>query len=129
MFEDFHGISSSPFLIGANFDATSDSRGIYWEKYINPVKSFSSRAHIRICQNAPTPLTKFVVVNTFSFFSGHDRFTGYWTKTGIIGICYISKVLFIGTKNLSRLFLNIFWCVWSQITTYFQRIYIFGEGP
>jgi hypothetical protein len=29
---------------------------IYWEEYINPVKSFSSRVDIRICQNAPTPL-------------------------------------------------------------------------
>jgi hypothetical protein len=29
---------------------------VYWDKYINPVKSFSSRTHIRICQNAPTPL-------------------------------------------------------------------------
>jgi hypothetical protein len=29
---------------------------VYWEEYINPVKSFSSRAHIGICQNAPRPL-------------------------------------------------------------------------
>jgi hypothetical protein len=31
---------------------------VYWEEYINPVKSFSSRAHIGICQNAPRPLNR-----------------------------------------------------------------------
>ena len=28
---------------------------VYWGEYINQVKSFSSRAHIGICQNAPRP--------------------------------------------------------------------------
>ena len=31
-------------------------------EYINLVKSFSSRAHIRICQNAPTPLRVIITV-------------------------------------------------------------------
>ena len=31
---------------------------IYWEEYKDSVKSFSSRVHIRICQNTPTPSTK-----------------------------------------------------------------------
>ena len=29
---------------------------VHWEEYINPVESFSSRAHIGICQNAPRSL-------------------------------------------------------------------------
>ena len=33
---------------------------VYLEEYINPVKSFSSRAHFRIFQNEPTPLNDFL---------------------------------------------------------------------
>jgi hypothetical protein len=31
---------------------------VNWEEYINPLKSFSSRAHIGICQIAPRPLKR-----------------------------------------------------------------------
>jgi hypothetical protein len=49
---DYLLVTKVAWIMNHHFD------GIYWEEYINPVKSFSSRAHIGICQNAPRPLNR-----------------------------------------------------------------------
>ena len=68
---------------------------VYWRKYIYPVKSFSSRAHIRICQIPPRPLTLL------------DSFIIFIRRTA--GICNLESVIFLYNIGMWKTsFLNIF---------------------